>query len=118
MVTDEVAESLSALSDEIDVIWASSWEERSLELAEELDISSVGFLDFSRALYGTWFKTEAVREFLSNNVRRRVICAEDEADEDTMKKWTEAHEGLLMLDIDGDTGLTAEHFAQIRAHIA
>lgn len=120
MVTEQVAESLSLLSAEVDVSWASSWAHESLELAEELGIASVGFLDFSRfrTPARAWFKTEALIEYLESNTHRQVIYAEDEAPAEVISELHRVHGNVLTVEVDGDIGLTPEHFEIMREFIS
>lgn len=89
-------------------------------LAQELGIASSGYLDFSQRVLGRdiWFKEDAVAEFISRNVHRTIIWAEDEAPPDVVSRCQQAHDRLLVVEPSGSTGLSSEDFHRISRFLA
>lgn len=106
-VTDRVERFFSRLShDNVDVIWASTWEEESLVLGQELGIRDSGYLELGGMHeQGTWFKENAVKNFISKNGHRKIVWLDDEIPDDLIKWAKENHSSILVERVEPMAGV-------------
>lgn len=119
-VTDEVARFFSHLShNSIDVIWASTWEEESLVLGQELDIRDAGYLELG-GLHkpGTWLKENAVKRFISKNKQRKIIWLDDETPDFLINWAQENHSDILVERIEPMKGVDVNLMKSIHSFLS
>lgn len=111
VIKRSIADWFCGLTDKVDVMWASTWQDEVAPLNEALGIK-LPFLEFDRDDGTEWFKTSRIRQFLEENDYETIVWVDDEHDA-ASQSLTEEFAELEVVTPDPAKGLNLHNVLQI-----
>lgn len=77
MIPERIANFIRDISNLVTVTWASSWEESSYAVSQELNFNIAKHLTF-QSISNDWFKIEGYKKFIEINQDKEILIIDDE----------------------------------------
>lgn len=109
VIPKDLAGFIKDLSNQVEIVWASSWEDYSFEVSKELNFNIKKHLNFNDS--GKWLKTSKIREYVLANKDKDILLIDDEAQE-FLSDFIDL-KNLTIISPDDRIGLSKENINEI-----
>ena len=117
VIPTRICDFIHEIEDKTDILWASSWEDASLQVSRDLKLNVNRYIKFNNliSVKDEWFKISGIKKFCNENKRRKILLIDDEV-ESTYYELNQI-KNLSTIRINPLSGITNEDMKSIREWI-